>query len=369
MKIEVLIYVYIAICLCVLAFSSSYILVDKGQKTRLTRKSRELEDKVFKQAERLKNGQEVEEAHKNMLFGRLIFLRSLEAFHSSLMLFKERDEKLLEEYLRQIRPVFSKLAGIYMRRDDIDRAYFAYLAEQYRLCLPKGSDSLTRFILELASSHSVYCRENALRALYASGNTTLVVSAYEQMNRLGIHHHIKLVVDGLARFQGDRQELAERLWGYSGELDDEWRLAVMQFIRMVSDQFCGEFFAMLTDEMINRELRFEAIRYFRKYFYKPAGNVLINFVSYSEVLDWEYAALAASALGNYPGPQTILALKQALASRNWYIRFNAAETLVDTLKVPYLELADIYNGEDRYAREILDYMMDRHKRSGKAEGK
>ena len=50
-------------------------------------------------------------------------------------------------------------------------------------------------------------------------------------------------------------------------------------------------------------------------------------------------------------------LKKDLGSANWYIRFNAAKSL-ETFHLTYLELSDVMDGNDRYAREILQYRMD-----------
>ena len=76
-----------------------------------------------------------------------------------------------------------------------------------------------------------------------------------------------------------------------------------------------------------------------------------------ENLEWEYKAIGASALAKYKSKEVIDVLKDALKSNNWYIRYNASESLV-SLDVEYMELVDIYNGADRYAREILEYKIE-----------
>lgn len=74
--------------------------------------------------------------------------------------------------------------------------------------------------------------------------------------------------------------------------------------------------------------------------------------------------MAALSLGNYPGKETISVLKAALSSANWYIRYNAADMLAGHFRVSYLDISDVYNGRDRYAREILSYMMERYDLKG-----
>ncbi|EJW93539.1 hypothetical protein EVA_18353, partial [gut metagenome] len=72
---------------------------------------------------------------------------------------------------------------------------------------------------------------------------------------------------------------------------------------------------------------------------------------------WEYAAISATALSNYPGEQTIKALKGAMNNPSWYIRLNAAKSL-ESFHLTYQDLIDVMDGKDRYAREILQYQMD-----------
>ena len=54
---------------------------------------------------------------------------------------------------------------------------------------------------------------------------------------------------------------------------------------------------------------------------------------------------------------TIAALKTALKSQNWYTRTNAAKSLSE-LDVSYVEMIDIWNGSDRYAREMAQYYRE-----------
>ena len=53
-------------------------------------------------------------------------------------------------------------------------------------------------------------------------------------------------------------------------------------------------------------------------------------------------------------------LKGLLHSRNWYVRYNASQSL-DKLGVEYTDLIDVFEGEDRYAGEIMRYRLDQKK--------
>ena len=179
------------------------------------------------------------------------------------------------------------------------------------------------------------------------------------MEATRVYHNQKLLADGLLKFTGDRTALAWFLWKRREEFDVLLLLPVMQFIRFLTDEFQEEFLKLLHSETADKELRLEAIRYFRKYPYEAAREALKQFVRYQEYIDWEYAAMAAIALSAYPGADTVDCLKGGLGASNWYVRLNCAESLVKGMKLPKWELYDVYNGNDRYAREILDYVAEK----------
>ena len=73
--------------------------------------------------------------------------------------------------------------------------------------------------------------------------------------------------------------------------------------------------------------KLEVIRYFRKHKYDKAWVYLCCLIEEWRESDWEYAALSALALESYPGKRTIDVLKKGCESRNWYIRYNSAQSL------------------------------------------
>ena len=72
---------------------------------------------------------------------------------------------------------------------------------------------------------------------------------------------------------------------------------------------------------------------------------------------WELQNACISALAVYPGPQTLEILKKETSSKNWYVRYNAAKSLA-VLNTDRDALADILQGNDRYAKEMLEYQLD-----------
>lgn len=71
----------------------------------------------------------------------------------------------------------------------------------------------------------------------------------------------------------------------------------------------------------------------------------------------DLAIVSAAVLDRYPGKDTVAALKRALCHRNWYVRYNAASSLV-RLGASQAELQDVFEGNDAFARDILQYMLE-----------
>ena len=162
-------------------------------------------------------------------------------------------------------------------------------------------------------------------------------------------------------FEGDHDRLIELLWEVFDSLTTETQVVILNYIRFESGRYGDRMLEILKNSGRDRELRYAAIRYFGRYPYPRARNDLLTLAGITDPVLWEYAAFAATALAAYPGPDTVAVLKEALHSGNWYIRFNAAQSL-DVLSVSYSELADIMNGDDRYAREMMLYRLDERER-------
>ena len=117
---------------------------------------------------------------------------------------------------------------------------------------------------------------------------------------------------------------------------------------------------LLKNEQEDDEVHYACIRYLGKYPSEEAYSLLLDFVEKEQERPWQYAAIAASALAAYPGDETVEILKKKLSSRNWYVRLNASKSL-EILGLGYADLIDIFDGSDRYAREILLYRFDMRK--------
>ncbi|MEG2119987.1 MAG: hypothetical protein RRY53_06480, partial [Pseudoflavonifractor sp.] len=234
----------------------------------------------------------------------------------------------LKDWLLVNRSLFLKISPAYLKgRNPLKKAFFAYLVWQYNLCGDHENDAFARFMQELCREPSLYCRENALCALYVSGSVTHVLRAYLLLSRWGIEHSPRLVTDGLMLFSGDHAALADELWTHWQEFPAAYQTAFVNYLRMTSPLFCERFFPLLESPDTDSDVKLAVIRYFRRYHYPPAAPILQELVRHEVGNNWEFSAIAALALENYPGFQSLRSLLAACHSTQWHVRDNASDSL------------------------------------------
>lgn len=357
MHVETLIYAYLAICTSMIVFNCACVFAFRRRDKALRRHSSRLEEAVMEQMRRIRAGKAVEERHRG-------FLRKKLARTGGLMAFDETLERLLEQapedawaYIWEIRPVFTYLSVENKYHSAMRRTYFAYVLRKYRIIEGKPVPMLLDMMMKLLQEPSLYCRENALQAICSSGDCGCVLRALHAVDESRRFHHAKLLTDGLLTFGGDRRQLTQALWSAFDTFSVSMQVVILDYIRFSGGDLREELLQILADSRRDDELRFSCIRYFGKYPCEPAFPLLIGFVGRPQERRWEYAAIAAASLAAYPGERTVEVLKKALNSSNWYVRFNAAKSL-EGFHLTYLELSDVMESNDRYAREILQYRMD-----------
>lgn len=363
MNVETLIYAYTAICISMIIFNICCVFVFRYSDKRLYVRGDALRKRIEIQLTRLEDWKDVEESHKNYLARKLTRVGNLMAFDELIALDMTIEELnsgrrgITEKYLRSLHGVFTLLALEYKNSDKLRLAYFAYLIGKYSIIKDLPIDKITDVMLSILDEKSLYCRENAMYALYQSGSVESVTEALLIIDRNHPFYHTKLLSDGLLTFTGDSAALAKRLWEVLPRFSQPIQIAVMDYLRFSTGDYCGQMLELLADGSIDDELRFSCIRYFGKYRYDAAYPLLLSFADPDSSLRWEYTAIAASALSCYPSERSIGVLKSCLSNENWYVRFNAAQSL-ESFGLGYIDLINVIDGSDRYAREILQYNFD-----------
>lgn len=358
MKIEIMIYTYIAICVSMILYNVIYVFILKHRERALISNSQKLEAAISEQINILKNGEEISENHKKFLCRELDKTSGITAFDKALEGIFEKEPELCEKYLIDTFSVFEYLTHRYISKDTLKIAYFPYILHKYNILKNHESERLIDVLLELLRSVNVYCRENTLKALYSMQKPDIVKKSLRIIDINLSFHHPKLITDGLMFYKGDKVELKNVLFAGFGDYSVQMQVNILNYFRFAGIKCDDEMLEILKNEKENSEIRFSAIRYFEKFPSEDARSIILNLAENLENRTWEYQAIATSALKSYPGDTTFRILVKNLSSSNWHVRQNSAISC-EKLGYNYHDLINVFDGNDRYAREIMRYRLDR----------
>ena len=357
MKVEIMIYLFLAVLVSMIVFNIACIFIFSVQDKRLNKNNNKFIELIREQME--KGG---DENHKRYMYSRLKNVDNLQAFDKALETLEKEDGEGVRVYLESLTPVFIDLTQIYLKKEELQAAYFPYIIKKYSLFYKANSNVVISTLHEMVRHSSLYSRENALEALYSIGNSEAVIKALKIINDSDYYHNDKLLCDGLLSFKGDKQELDEGLWNNYHYFNENIQLVILEYFRFGNDgeKYLEQVFEVMMGNKINSEIFYSCIRFFGKYPCFKAYRKIMQAVSDEDKAGFELKTVAASALGSYDYPETRETLISMLHDRNWYVRNSAASSL-RKLGVDYFDLIDIFDGDDRYAREIAAYSLKKNK--------
>ena len=411
--IETLLWIYIAVCLSLILFQTFFIIIGiiRSYIDRRMIRSRLLE--IVEELERISNGQSVSEEHQALLKKNLFLTTGLYCYESALSKIAEKIEnetlsfrdpneitiviidirheairgeeisrghskirlrmrpkkELIEpiprelaeryfgEYIRQTAPTMVALTSAYRKRDDIIQMFYVFMLKKYGYLHHCYTPELVANLRDLLDSGNSTCTEGILLAIYQIGDAEIVYKALRQVDNKDRFLHPKIISDGLLSFSGDTANLQELLLDHLSNFSEKMQVNLLNYLRFASGSHCTRLLALLQNEETPDEIRFSCIRYFGKYPYDPAYDLIARFASGESGKRVEYAIVALAVLRRYPCKQTIDILCRQINSSNWFVRYNATESL-ESLGLEYQDLVDIFDGKDRFAREMLQYQFD-----------
>lgn len=355
-----MIYLYGAVCASMIVFNIVYAVLMRGSEPRLEKREARFQRLAAAQTERLARGEPVEQVHLDLLERKLKRARNLAAFEPVLRaLTAENAPPGGRAYLEALQPTVLCLSLVYLRRDSVQTAFFSYFLARYMLHRHLPVQAVQEVLLEYMGKENLYCRVNALQALCSFGSPEHVAEALRVQDGGSVFVHDKILTESLLGYTGKHEELIDLLWTELSSFSPHTQLAILNYIRFCSGAYQREMLALLQDGGADKELRLAAVRYFGRYPFEPALGELLAFAAETDPLRWEYATVSVSSLARYPGRRVVEALKEALHSPNWYVRYAAASSL-EAHGVGYEDVADVITGSDRYAREMMLYRLGAH---------
>ncbi len=253
------------------------------------------------------------------------------------------------------------IARVGGRADNAEKGYFAYVlfvADLSGLTEAQKADYAV-FLRQLLSNNSVFCRENALKALYNLGDATAVADAVGMLSADARLHNEKLLSDGMNSFRGDRKKLAEALMERFELYDDHSQSAVITFFTVADFHDWDEQFKKRLDNAdISTDQRCDILRLILKQPSEETKQILLRvLLDKGKAEDWQTAAVAATGLDRYPNDgEVVEALKYGITSPAWNVRMNCASSLVK-LDPPAEVFDGILNGSDAFAADALRFAL------------
>lgn len=359
---EILLYGYGLVCLSMLGFNLFYGLYLRSDDHRLEIRAGQIRRQVTEQLRDLERNasggspRTVQASHLAWMRRHLSRVNYLLAFDH---LLDELDSQspAYQSYMRQMQPVLLYLATVYWKRESTQAAYFCYFLARHKFRRHLELDQFQQIILSYLHKDSLYCTINAWKALCSFGSPSVVVAALRELcdgDESLLHE--KVITEALLTYTGDTEELIKTLWAHLEQFSIPIQRAVLNYIRFQSGDCGAPMLEILRDERRDKELRLAAIRYFGRYPHPQARPILLRFLEDRDPTHWEFSAVSASSLAGYDGQDVVDALLRAMNSSNWYIRSNAAASL-EAHGLTYEEMLQVFQGDDRYAREMLAYRL------------
>ncbi len=358
MRVESIIYIYGAVCVSMIVFNIVYNIILKQSESSLKKRCERIKKQIEVQFDYIKTNGSIEQNHLHYMEHSLSRVSNLIAFERVIKdAINNGHEEEVNKYIGQMHSVSLYLAMVYSRRENMQAGYFTYFLSNYAVKKQMPIDSLQDILLSYVKKDNLYCRINALSALYNIGNIEHIISALKIQDDGVIYLNQKILTEGLLSYTGNYHKLIESLWKNFDSFSEHTKLAVLNYIRFKTGDYKEKMLEIMLNKNAEKEIRLSAIRYFGKYYYEPSLKYILDFVYNDDPSMWEYATVAVSSLEKYSGDEVIKALKKAIQSPNWYIRYQAAQSL-DAHNLNYNALFDIINGSDRYAREMMTYRLE-----------
>lgn len=240
------------------------------------------------------------------------------------------------------------------------KSYFAYIISTFQINTKLQLDELNNLMIQYLLSHSVYVRENALRAIYSFGQVEIIIKAFQTLSQNNINHNEKLLSDGLITFNGNIDKLSEELMKNVYHFNVCYQVAIINFFSYKEEhRFDSLIIKKLIDNKTDVNVQCCILRCIGRVKSGENRKVLLNILNIYKNSDrWQLAAVSANLLTNYSGDVEVAkVLKDTITSKNWYVRMNSAKTLIK-IGVLKEDVQLILNGDDEYAKNALTYAMN-----------
>ena len=117
----------------------------------------------------------------------------------------EQTKQIRNEYFKNIRYIFYKLALYYQKTDGVKKAYFAYIIGKYKIEDEIGKNILTNTLFMFLDEETMYCRDNALRAIIKLGNIKNILEVLKRIKKSKYYFSVEMLYENLLEYNKEKQ--------------------------------------------------------------------------------------------------------------------------------------------------------------------
>ncbi|MCK8059602.1 MULTISPECIES: HEAT repeat domain-containing protein [unclassified Fusibacter] len=239
------------------------------------------------------------------------------------------------------------------RNRSVKHVQNVFLVGEYRL----RTEQVVEYLIEGVHSKSIALKFNSLSALSKIGDADFLVRALVITAKEKGYLNQKVLTDVLDSFEGDREDLIEKLVENIRELTGLFRRLVINYFLNQNEKSPAKMISQLLKEVTDKEEHIMILKYFGNIHYNEAIEDVLKATQH-EI--WEIRAISSKTLRIYVQELELQQLLPVLSDDNWYVRINMATTVLDyidhhqkTLKHDFELIKQSL--DDPYAIDALEY--------------
>ncbi len=351
-------------CVCMLLFDMTFTVYGIAKKKLIMHRKKKLVRLMSSQLERLEHCGKTRLTAQIMLGIKLAKPQWLGCFVSVAESFSCQYPHFAQMYLYQSLDIMRVLIRKARRADVRYRTQLVYVVyimngNSRNTCTDSRLEKLKELSMEIAAdvvSKSAALRANAFRTLVSIGDLAGICHAFELLNADEKYVNIRIMANDLLELREKTGEFLDAVCPDFPNYCPSLKACIIDFMALIDDErtvsdYVYRIASMLENEAENTVVRLAALHFFCSHHYEMVYEKIVQMLNMSGT-NYPLAASAALALSNYPCEETKKVLAAHLASKDWYVRFNCADSLLLT-GTSYDQLPESVG--DEFAQDMFTY--------------
>lgn len=368
MGIRLLMFVCAYLCVCIIMFDAAFVVHQAAEKYLMEWRKKQIVDMLSAQLASLEQRGKVSWLVQLKMRRRLAKADWLNCFVPAVDSFAKQHPEFASMLFYQSVDMLTSMAKKSKRRPPEYQAELAHIiyslnknktgAYRSQKQLEKLHELAESIIMGVTDKYALL-RANTFGAIVSIGNIRAIRHALKIINYGDKEINVKLLSSELLELEGGYGDILDAIYTDFSQYCCALKTCLIDFMSLIDyeegvKKYVPEIISVLDDNAQNDEMRLAALRFFHKYSCAEAYPKIMKILN-TRSADGTFAAEAAITLRAYPCEETVAALIEQLSDRDWYVRFNCADSLLE-LKVDYEQI--IEKSDDKFAREMLIYRSE-----------